>query len=80
MKVGAGGDFLTSELTLKLHKELQNERSIWSGMTLENWIRKGNPNANEILREYARDLIENLEETEDYNDLIENGETFICSL
>ena len=77
MKVGAGGDFLTSELTLKLYKELHNERSIWSGMTLEDWIRKGNPNANEILREYARDLIENLEEPEDYNDLIGKGESFI---
>jgi hypothetical protein len=44
---------------------------------MEQWVDKGQPKAIDLLREYTRQLLEELRAPEDHDDLIQKGESFI---
>ena len=75
--VGPGGNFLTSESTLKNYRKEIESNPVWPGTTLEKWINDGNPKAIDLLEQYTLDLINNLVKPSDYDELISKGEEYI---
>ncbi|MCP4418004.1 MAG: hypothetical protein GY805_15385, partial [Chloroflexi bacterium] len=50
--VGPGGNFLMSEQTIALYREMHGQHSqIWPGFSLDNWRAKESPKAIDLLRE-----------------------------
>ena len=77
-EVGPGGNFLMSEQTHKLYLDTYEQHSkIWPGYSLDTWKELGAPNADDTLREYARNLLENLRIPADHDELIDRGERFL---
>ena len=75
--IGPGGDYLTSDLTLKLFRKAMVGNDIWPNLTLEQWQSKDKPRAGDMLREYTCHLLECLEAPDDHDLLIARGEAFI---
>ena len=78
--VGPGGSFLTAESTLNNCRKLPQDSVIWPHISLEKWQSKGCPKADEYLRKYTVQIMENMSAPEDHNELIEKGEQFIEKL
>jgi trimethylamine--corrinoid protein Co-methyltransferase len=75
--IGPGGNFLISDLTVALCREINFSSSIWPNLTLDEWQTKGHPQADQMLRARTRDLLDDLPVPEDHADLIARGESFI---
>jgi trimethylamine--corrinoid protein Co-methyltransferase len=75
--IGPGGNFLMADLTLSLCRETNFSSLIWPNSTLDEWQKKGNPQADKTLRAHTRDLLEDLPVPEDHADMIARGESFI---
>jgi trimethylamine--corrinoid protein Co-methyltransferase len=75
--VGPAGNFLMSDATFKLCREVNFSSSIWPNLTLDQWQADGSPSADKILRQRTRSLLEDLPAPEDYAELIFAGESFI---
>jgi trimethylamine--corrinoid protein Co-methyltransferase len=76
-EAGPGGNFLSSDLTLNRFRQAYYQSDIFPQLTLEEWQEKGSPRADDILRRYTKDLIDNLIAPADYGDLMEQGRAFI---
>ena len=74
---GSGGNYLLSELTCKLYREIDYSNDIWPGLTLENWQAKGSPRADTVLRTYTGQLLETMAAPEDHGHIMEMGEAFL---
>ncbi|MCD6564340.1 MAG: trimethylamine methyltransferase family protein [Bacteroidales bacterium] len=74
---GPGGDFLTSESTLKNYRKEIENNPVWPGKTLEKWMNEGNPKAIDLLEKHTLNLIDNLVTPPNYQELISKGEGFI---
>jgi trimethylamine--corrinoid protein Co-methyltransferase len=79
-KVGPGGSFLTSELTLQRFREAYYRSDIWPNLTLEEWLDKGSPRADDELRRLTRQLLAEVEPPEDHAELLNRGEAFLHAL
>ncbi len=77
---GPGGNFLTAESTVKNCRKLPRDNVIWPHISLEKWQSRGCPKADEFLRKYTIQLMENMAKPEDHDELIEKGERFIHNL
>jgi trimethylamine--corrinoid protein Co-methyltransferase len=77
---GPGGSFLTAESTIKNCRKLPQDDLIWPHFSLEKWQSRGCPKAEEYLREYTVDKMENMAKPQDHDELIEKGERFIEKL
>jgi trimethylamine--corrinoid protein Co-methyltransferase len=77
---GPGGNFLTAESTLKSCRTLPRDNVVWPHLSLDKWQKKGCPKADEVLRNFTMQRMENLEKPDDHDELIEKGERFIQSL
>ena len=75
--VGPGGDFLISDSTLKLHREAYFKSAIFPALNLDAWQAAGRPRAEDKLRQYTCQLIDELAPPEDHDELIGRGEAFI---
>lgn len=75
--VGQGGNFLTSESTLRNYRKEIEDNPVWPAITLEKWMNEGNPKAIDLLEKHTLDLIDNLVKPPDYDELISKGEEFI---
>ena len=75
--IGPGGNFLISDLTVALCREINFNSSIWPNLTLDEWQTKGSPQADKLLRSYTRELLDDLPVPEDHADIIARGERFI---
>jgi trimethylamine--corrinoid protein Co-methyltransferase len=75
--IGPGGNFLISDLTVALCREINFNSSIWPNLTLEEWQTKGSPQADKLLRSHTRRLLDDLPVPEDHADIIARGESFI---
>ena len=64
--IGPGGNFLISDLTVALCREINFSSSIWPNLTLDEWQTKGNPQADKVLRSAYRDLLDDLPIPEDH--------------
>jgi len=79
-QIGPGGDYLTSDLTLRLFRTATYRSDIWPDLTLEEWQGRGQPRADELLRAYTRRLLDKLQPPDDHDALMARGEAFIRSL
>jgi trimethylamine--corrinoid protein Co-methyltransferase len=77
---GPGGNYLTSDLTLKLFRNAYYNSGIWRRLTLEEWQDQGQPRADDLLRTYTRRLLEDARPPEDHAELMSRGEAFIHNL
>jgi len=77
MKAGPGGNFLTSEQTLKEMESFKKPNNIWQGMTVEKWESEGTPKASERLKKYVEALMNSLEPPDDYDRIMDKGEKMI---
>lgn len=74
---GPGGHFLTSPTTLESYKRAYYTSPIFPRYSMENWVEEGRPQAMDVLRQYTRQLLLELEPPEDHDELIGKGEAFI---
>ena len=75
--IGPGGNFLISDLTVALCREIDFTSSIWPNLALDEWQIKGNLQADKVLRTHTRDLLDDLPIPEDHAEMIFRGESFI---
>lgn len=80
INVGPGGNFLTSDSTIKNYRSEIDNDPVWPGMTLEKWMNEGNPGASDMLEEYTVNLLNKLKKPPGHDDIIQKGEKFINSL
>jgi trimethylamine:corrinoid methyltransferase-like protein len=74
---GPKGNFLTSNLTLRLFRKAYYQSQIFPLLALEDWQAKGCPRAEEVLRRYTKQLIDGLKPPDGHEELTERGEAFI---
>ena len=80
VKVGPGGNFLLSDLTLKLYRSAYYTNPIFPRWSLEKWQEQGRPQAIDLLRSHTCQVMAELRAPEDHADLMAQGEAFIRSL
>ena len=78
--IGPGGNFLMADQTMQLFRETHFKDSIWPFVSLDQWQTGKYPNADTILRQHTRDLLDNSNPPEGHADLIAKGEGFIRGL
>ena len=77
-KVGHGGNYFTSPETLEYMAELSTSNDIWPSESMDTWIRKGKPEASDILIEKTMELYSKAEiESKENMDIVMKGEEFI---
>lgn len=79
-QVGAGGDFLQSERTYALCRQLDEGGGPWPNLSLDAWKKKGGPTADGWLRARTEELLEQAGGPEDQAELTARGETYIQSM
>ncbi len=80
VEAGPGGNFLTSEQTLKEMELFSKQEKIWQGMTVEKWEGAGKPKASDRLKKYVEELMNSLQPPEDSDGIMEKGEDMIRKL
>ena len=76
-RVGPGGDFLSSDQTLRLFRDAYFSSDVFPVLDLEAWVEAGSPHAVDFLRQRTRYLLQHPVVTQDHEDLIDEGEAFI---
>jgi len=79
-RVGPGGSFLDSELTMNLFRSAYYESKLSPHWSLERWQARGQPRMIDLVREQTLKLLAEASPPEDYADLIQRGEAFISGL
>jgi trimethylamine--corrinoid protein Co-methyltransferase len=74
---GPGGHFLTSPTTLANYKTAYYTSPIFPRYSMENWLEAGRPQAMDVLRQYTRQLLTELEAPDDHDELLAKGEAII---
>jgi trimethylamine--corrinoid protein Co-methyltransferase len=77
--IGAGGNFLMADMTVKRCREINYGNPIWPEISMEEWQERGMPKAETFLREYTLELLTNHSRPDDRDTLIEKGEAYIKS-
>jgi len=78
--IGPGGNFLMADLTSTLFRDLPYDSLIWPSKTLDQWQANGSISADAVLRNYVRDVLNNLTRPTDHDDLLDRGHIFIDKL
>ncbi len=76
-RVGPGGDFLTSDLTLRRLREADFRSPIAPRLSLEGWRAAGSPRAEALLRRRTVELLRTLPAPEDQAEMLERGRRFV---
>jgi trimethylamine--corrinoid protein Co-methyltransferase len=76
-RVGPGGDYLTSEMTLQLFRGAYYESRVFPNWTLEAWQAQGCPQAMDVLRRYTQQLLAQVSAPADHAELMLRGEEFV---
>jgi trimethylamine--corrinoid protein Co-methyltransferase len=79
-RVGPGGDFLTSPSTLRLFRQAYYRSKVLPSLSLEEWQARGCPRAEDALRGYTQQLLDDLRAPEDHDELTAQGEAYIAGL
>jgi trimethylamine--corrinoid protein Co-methyltransferase len=79
-KYGADGNFLSAPLTMKNFKKAYTKSDIFPQYNMEKWLEAGQPNPQTLLNAYTKDLLASLSEPDDYQALLNKGESFIKDL
>ncbi|NTV80339.1 MAG: hypothetical protein HGA24_02830 [Candidatus Aminicenantes bacterium] len=79
-EVGPGGNFLTTDLTLRHFREAAFRSPVFPRLSLEAWREKGNPRAEDLLRKHTIELMATHPAPPDRADLLARGEALIKNL
>jgi trimethylamine--corrinoid protein Co-methyltransferase len=79
-QVGPGGIFLTSNLTLKFYRNARQGSHIFDNLGIDEWQARGRPRAEDLLKGYTRQLLEESMPPENHSELLAQGESFIETL
>ena len=79
-QVGPGGNFLTSNLTLKFYRNTREFSHIFDSLSLDEWQARGRPRAEDLLKGYTRQLLSESKPPENHSALLAQGESFIEAL
>ena len=72
-EAGPGGHFLSSDLTLEHFRQAYYQSDIFPHLTYEEWQEQGCRRAEDVLRRYTKDLLDNLSAPADHGDLMEKA-------
>jgi trimethylamine--corrinoid protein Co-methyltransferase len=75
--VGPGGDYLTTETTLREFRTAYHRSKVLPSLTMEEWQSQGRPRAIDRLREHTGALLARTDPPGDHDELIARGEAFI---
>jgi trimethylamine--corrinoid protein Co-methyltransferase len=78
--VGPGGDFLLAPQTLQRYRSAYYTSPIYPRWSMETWQAKGNPRADDMLRQHTARLLEEAAAPPDHAELTARGEAFIRAL
>ncbi|MGD2185700.1 MAG: trimethylamine methyltransferase family protein, partial [Desulfobacterales bacterium] len=79
-QVGPGGNYLTSDMTLKFYSKARQSSHLFDNLPIDEWQAKGHPRAEDLLRDYTVRLLAESKPPQNHIALIEQGEHFIDSL
>ena len=79
-RVGPGGDFLLSNLTLKFCRNARQFSHIFDNLPIDEWQARGRPRAEDLLKGYTRQLLDESKPPENHSELLAQGESFIETL
>jgi trimethylamine--corrinoid protein Co-methyltransferase len=79
-QMGPGGNFLLSDLTLKLCRNTRQFSHIFDSLPIDEWQARGRPRAEDLLKEYTRQLLDKSKPPENHSELLAQGESFIKTL
>jgi trimethylamine--corrinoid protein Co-methyltransferase len=79
-QVGPGGNFLTSNLTLKFYRNARQSSHIFDNLSMDEWQARGRPQAEDLLKGYTRQLLDESKPPENHSELLAQGESFIEAL
>ena len=77
-EVGPGGNFLTTPQTLKRFRRAYYRSPTFPTLTLEDWLARQSPRAEDLLRQRTRDLLASAPAPDDQTELLARGEAFIA--
>jgi trimethylamine--corrinoid protein Co-methyltransferase len=80
VQVGPGGNFLTSNLTLKFYRNARQSSHIFDNLPLDEWQARGRPRPEDFLKGYTRQLLDQSIPPENHSELLAQGESFIKTL
>ena len=79
-QAGPGGNFLTSNLTLKFYRNARQGSHIFANLGIDEWQARGRPRAEDLLKGYTRQLLDESKPPENHSELLAKGESFIKTL
>ena len=79
-QAGPGGNFLTSNLTLKFYRNTRQGSHIFANLGIDEWQARGRPRAQDLLKGYTRQLLDESKPPENHSELLAQGESFIKTL
>jgi len=79
-QVGPGGNFLLSNLTLKFCRNARQFSHIFDNLPMDEWQARGRPRAQDLLKGYTRQLLDESKPPENHSELLAQGESFIKTL
>lgn len=79
LQAGPGGNFLTTKLTRQHYRQAYYSSPIFPRWSMEKWEAQGRPQAQQVLREYTLQQLAGLRPGDNFDELIEKGESWIAS-
>ena len=79
-EVGPGGNFFTTDLTLKRFRDAAFASPIFPRLSLEAWRKRGSPRAEDLLRKHTVELMAAHPAPSDRDDIVARGEALIARL
>ncbi len=79
-QAGPGGNFLTSNLTLKFYRNARQGSHIFDNLPIDEWQARGRPRAEDMLKGSTRQLLAESKPPENHSALLSQGESFIEAL
>ena len=79
-QAGPGGDFLTSNLTLKFYRNAREFSYIFENLQIDEWQARGYPRTEDLLKNTTRQLLNDSTPPENHAELLKQGESFIHTL
>ena len=76
-RVGPGGNFLDTELTMSLYRKAYYDSKIFPRWSRERWEARGRPRIDDLLRQHTQELLSTCQPPQDHAELVERGENFI---
>ena len=77
LRVGPGGNFLDTELTMGLYRKAYYDSKIFPRWSLERWEERGRPQMVDLLRHHTQELLSTSQPPQDHDELVRRGEVFI---